>query len=59
MKKIRRFIMDIRCVAAAIALGAILTLGCSGGFMEDNENATEFKKSIFDPDDIDTINVRK
>jgi len=51
--------MDIRCVAAAIALGAILTLGCSGGFMEDNENATEFKKSIFDPDDIDTINVRK
>lgn len=34
---------------------AVLTLiGCGGGFLDDNENANEFKNPIFHPEEVET-----
>jgi len=59
MKLFTRMHISIRIALASIALWVLLVAGCSGGFMDDNEHAAEFKESIFKPDDIDTSALRE
>ncbi len=51
-------IAGLRLYVFLILLCGMILTGCSGGFLDDNENAEEFMNGIFKPDEIDTTSVR-